>query len=69
MLGVLKIILRRNLVAARGFGASQRQIALIASLCILRRGVSGRFGFPNLRLSPAFSCLGAAAPLRGHVSP
>ena len=55
VLGVLKIILRRNPVAAQGFGTRQRQITLVVSLGVLRLGIravkSGRFGFAESRFS------------------
>ena len=53
VLGVLKIILRRNPVAAQGFGTRQRQITLVVSLGVLgiRAVESGRFGFADSRFS------------------
>ena len=55
VLGVLKVILRRNPVAAQSCGASQRQITLVVSLGVLRlriRAVEpGQFGSADLRFS------------------
>ncbi len=52
VLGVLKVILRRNPVAAQRFGASQRQITLVVSLGVLRLGIwavePSRFGLSDL---------------------
>ena len=65
VLGVLKIILRRNPVAAQGFGTRQRQITLVVSLGVLRLGIraveSGRFGFAEFAVFEGFSYSDTAA--------
>jgi len=56
VLGVLKVILRRDVVAGQGLGAGQFEVALVVLLGILDRSrlakaESGSRGFSNLGFS------------------